>query len=129
MLVKFNDGVYVLNYSDKPDWKMQEFIDFIRNFYDQNFTVKNESFGLRVFKKKLISRIRIPERLGLVMGLIADVVGMVFGKSFTISSVRIQKFCSNSIFSSEFYEYGFVPKFNLNQSIERTIRHEFIRDE
>lgn len=123
---KFDIGVYVINYSDKPDWSMQEFITFVSDYYIKNSDqIDSESF-LKKIRRGLISRIKLPYLMGIILGLFFDLLSMFLKKKFVISSIRVQKFCSNSIFGSEVDKTEFYPAFSLKESIARTIKYEFI---
>ena len=74
--------------------------------------------------KKLL-RLRIPRSFGLLVGKIFDFFSTITGINFPVSAIRIQKFCSNSSFSSSVLESGFKPKFLLKDAFVMTITKEF----
>jgi hypothetical protein len=47
-------------------------------------------------------------------------------KRFAISSIRVKKFCANSVFNTAVELIGFVPPVPLEEILEKTVRHEFI---
>ena len=51
---------------------------------------------------------------------------MITGKRFAISSIRVKKFCANSVYNTGIVETGFVPPVSLEKALEQTVRHEFI---
>ncbi|EIM73271.1 UDP-glucose 4-epimerase [Nitritalea halalkaliphila LW7] len=77
-------GVQVFNYADKPDFSMEE---LVQNVY--------EALG-----KPSTSPFRLPYVFGYGAGLALDLLGKLRGKPFTISAIRVKKFCSTTTFSS-----------------------------
>jgi hypothetical protein len=69
---------------------------------------------------------RLPYALGYTIGKWFDLVTAITGKRFPISSIRVKKFCANSVYNTAIDETGFVPPVPLAQALEQTIRHEFI---
>jgi hypothetical protein len=49
-------------------------------------------------------------------------------KKLAISSIRVKKFCANSVYESAIAETGFMPPVNLIDAIERTVKYEFLED-
>jgi predicted nucleotide-binding protein (sugar kinase/HSP70/actin superfamily) len=47
-------------------------------------------------------------------------------KRFAISSIRVKKFCANSVFNTVVESTGFVPPVPLEKALEKTARYEFI---
>ena len=45
-----------------------------------------------------------------------------------VSSIRIKKFCSNSLFDSSVGSSGFSPKYDLKEALRKTIKHEFKKE-
>ena len=78
---------------------------------------KGQSVGIKIFYW-----------IGYVGGLYFDAVAKITGRRFPISAVRIKKFCSNTQFTSSKIsrDTGFVPPFTIIESVQRTIRHEFL---
>ena len=110
--LRFDAGVQLFNYVDKPDLDMNNLVSFFRNETSQN---KHISF-------------RLPFIAGYTAGLFFDVLGFLIRKKFPISAIRIIKFCSMSKFGSRnLAETGFLPPFTLYEGLRRTIRHEFPR--
>jgi nucleoside-diphosphate-sugar epimerase len=103
-------GKYVYNYADKPDYSMTELVEFV-----------SACLGTRGR-----GWFRVPLSVGLVIGYGFDVLQRITGRQFDISSVRIRKFCSQSVFSSRVSSTGFVPPCEINAALEQTIRCEFI---
>ena len=49
-------------------------------------------------------------------------------KNFSISAIRVKKFCANSVYESAIESTGFIPPVPLIEAIEKTVRFEFIED-
>jgi len=56
---------------------------------------------------------RLPYSIGYSAGKLFDFAVFVTGKKFTISSIRVKKFCSNSMFGTSIEESGFVRPVKL----------------
>jgi nucleoside-diphosphate-sugar epimerase len=108
----FDPGIHVYNYIDKPDFTMNQLVSHVN--------------GLLGKSKKI--KVRLPYQFGLLIGKIFDVASKLSDKKFSISSIRVKKFCSNSIFSSRISSTGFSPPVPLIEALERTIRYEFIEN-
>lgn len=109
--LRFDVGIQVSNYVDKPDLDMNNLVSFFRSETGQ---------------KKQIA-FRLPFIVGYTTGLFFDFLGFIIRKKFPISAIRIKKFCSMSQFSSRnLAETGFLPPFTLYESLRRTIRNEFV---
>lgn len=101
-------GVQLFNYVDKPDLTMNQLVAFLYN---------RVQGGRRP--------IRIPYMMGLLGGLVFDILALVSGRNFSISRTRIRKFCANSCFSNQhLLSSGFEPQFSLEEGLSRTIALE-----
>jgi len=109
-VLKLKEGnKYVFNYADKPDLSIKELTVIIKKIA-----------GLKV------PSISIPYSVALGCGLMFDFLSKIFKRDFSISSQRVKKLCSATQISCEnIYRLGFVPRFTLEEAIERTLRHEF----
>ena len=105
-------GVHAFNYVDKPDFVMNDLVARVRVL-----TGHGANVGLR-----------IPYMAGFLAAKLFDLVAGLTGHSFTISSVRVKKFCSNSVYGTSIGETTFVPPVDLLVALERTVRYEFIED-
>ena len=63
--------------------------------------------------------------IGLAIGKLFDFLSKLSGKKFSISAIRVQKFCADSVYSSSIGETGFVPPVSLNEALDRTLSYEF----
>jgi nucleoside-diphosphate-sugar epimerase len=110
--MSFKPGIHVYNYIDKPDFTMNQLVRHVNNLLGYSSRLK----------------IRLPYWLGLFIGKIVDAVAFISGKKFAISSIRVKKFCANSVYESAIEKTGFIPPVSLIEAIEKTVRHEFIEN-
>jgi len=108
--MSFKPGVYVYNFIDKPDYTMNSLVKKVKGIMGQP-----EKIGLR-----------IPFWLGYSIGKGFDVIAAVTGKRLTISSIRVKKFCANSVYNTAIDETGFKSPVPMEEAIVKTVRHEFI---
>jgi nucleoside-diphosphate-sugar epimerase len=109
--LSLNNGIHVYNYSDQPSLSM-------------NY--------LALYVKKCLGRpskgfIHIPLFLGLFIGWCFDLLNKHLKRNFSISVVRIRKFCSNSIYISSNNLIDFSPPVSLFDGIDRTVKYEFMQ--
>lgn len=101
----------VFNYVDTPDLTMNELVSLVRC----ELRGKND-VGLR-----------LPYWLGLLLGYGADVVANFTTKSLPFSSIRVKKFAASTEFSSGKSKIdNFIPPYELNDGLRRTLQSEFI---
>lgn len=104
-------GFHVYNYIDKPDFSMNELVGLV------NKELGNEDR----------TKLRVPYWLAYVGGLVFDLAAFVSRKKFTISSIRVKKFCATTQFSSNnIGKTGFFAPVSLAEGLRRTIRYEFL---
>lgn len=104
-------GLTVVNYADKPDLSTTELIKHIDNILDR----PSKKFS-------------IPFWLGMVAAYLLDFIAMFMREEFSISSIRIKKFCSNStIDTTKLVKMQNYNVISLPVAIERTIRYEFLK--
>lgn len=108
--LSFKPGVHIHNFIDKPDFTMNQLVSAVKRILGQT-----EQIGFR-----------LPYSVGYAIGKGFDLVAAITGKRLAISSVRVKKFCANSVYNTSIYETGFVPPVPFAQALEQTIRHEFI---
>ncbi|MBT3759512.1 MAG: NAD-dependent epimerase/dehydratase family protein [Candidatus Marinimicrobia bacterium] len=100
----------VFNYVDKPDYSMNELVEIIEKYL-----------------KISIPSIRIPYWFGLFCGFSFNILSKLIGKKFSISAVRIRKFCATTQFNAELvHNSGFIAPFTISEGLERTLNYEFI---
>lgn len=108
--LSFKPGVHIYNFIDKPDFTMNQLVGSVKRMLG-----KDEKIGLR-----------LPFALGYAIGKGFDLFAAITRKRLPISSIRVKKFCANSVYNTDIDETGFVPPVPLAQALEQTIRHEFI---
>jgi nucleoside-diphosphate-sugar epimerase len=106
----FKPGVHTYNFIDKPEFTMNQLVGSVKRILGQSEKI----------------RLRLPFAVGYAIGKCFDLVAAVTGKRLAISSIRIKKFCANSVYNTAIDKTGFVPPVSLGQALEQTIRHEFI---
>lgn len=108
--ITFKPGVHIYNYIDKPDFTMNVLVGTVNRMLD-----KSEKIGFR-----------LPFIVGYAIGKCFDALAVITKKKFAISSIRIKKFCADSVFETAIEKTGFVAPVPLSEALERTVRHEFI---
>ena len=108
-LEKIEPGFHIFNYADKPDFSMVELTQKI----EEKMKIK-------------IPSIKIPYLLGMMGGYCFDLISVLSGKKFSISSVRVQKFCATTQFDSSKVHNVFNSPYTLEEGLNKTLEHEFI---
>ncbi len=108
--MSFKPGVHIYNFIDKPDFTM-------------NSLVANVN---RILGRPEKIDFRIPLSVGYMVGKGFDLVAAMTGRRFAISSIRVKKFCANSVYNTAIDQTGFVPPVPLEQALTQTVRYEFI---
>lgn len=108
--MSFGPGVHTYNFIDKPDFTMNQLVGSVKRLLG-----KAEDVGFR-----------LPYAAGYVIGKGFDIASAVTGKRLAVSSIRVKKFCANSVYNTAIGGTGFVSPVPLGRALERTIRHEFI---
>ena len=107
--LSFGAGKHLYNYADKPDLSMRDFVLECRK------ALGKEGLGLR-----------LPYIIGLLGGYVFDALAKVTGRKFPISSIRVKKFCANTIVNAErIEETGFVRPYSLEEGLQDFIKGEF----
>lgn len=87
-------------------------------------TLVNEINKVLRKNKKLI---RCPYCIGFFGGLCFDVLAFTLRKKFSVSSIRVKKFCSNTMFdSANIKKTNFKAPVTLIDGLQNTITYEFI---
>jgi len=106
-------GYHLFNYIDKPDMNMNELVQQVE----------------KSLNKKLPA-VRLPYWLGYAGGLSFDLLAKVSGKKFSVSAVRVKKFCATTQFDATVaHSSGFKAPFTLSEGLHRTLHYEFIDTE
>jgi GlcNAc-P-P-Und epimerase len=108
--MSFKPGVHLYNYLDKPDFSMNDLVNHVNKLLGRSSEIK----------------FRLPYMFGLIIGNIFDLAAKVLDRKFPISSIRVKKFCANSVYESAISQTGFVPPVKLMDAIEKTVSYEFI---
>jgi GlcNAc-P-P-Und epimerase len=106
----FKPGVHIYNFIDKPDVTMNTLVATVNRILG-----KSEKIGFR-----------IPYKVGYAIGKCFDLVAVTTRKRFPISSIRVKKFCSNSVYNTAIDTTGFVSPVPLDKAIEKIVRYEFM---
>jgi GlcNAc-P-P-Und epimerase len=110
-LLESGFGRFVYNYADKPDLSMNEFIRIFYNMIGENHT----------------NNFKIPYFLGLIGGYCYDILAKVTGRTYPISSIRIKKFCADTVINADkLQQTDFVPSYTLAEGLARMIKSEFL---
>lgn len=106
-------GYRLYNYIDKPDTNMNELVRQVEQSLN-----------------KKLPAIRLPYWLGYLGGLSFDVLAKLTGKKFSVSAVRVKKFCATTQFdSTAAHNSGFKAPYTLLEGLDRTLHYEFIDPE
>lgn len=102
-------GIYTYNFADKPDLTSKEIVDIVRD--ELKF-------------KKLTPT--MPYFVGLIGGYIFDLLSVITGKKFQVSSIRIKKFAAETtVCTDELNKSGFKKPFLLEEGLRKMVMYEF----
>ncbi|GHU57280.1 hypothetical protein FACS189442_6250 [Spirochaetia bacterium] len=105
-----NPGEHLFNYVDKPDFDMNTLVAYVNRILGRS----NKLFHW-------------PYWLGYFGGLCFDILAVIVHRKFTISSIRVKKFCTSSMFeAANLKKTTFRPPVSLIEGLENTIKYEFI---
>jgi nucleoside-diphosphate-sugar epimerase len=108
--ISFKPGVHVYNFIDKPDVTMNALVASVN----------------RMLRRPEKPRFRVPYIAGLLIAKCFDLVASFTGRQFAISSIRVKKFCSNSVYNTAVDSTGFVSPVPLEAALEKTVQYEFL---
>jgi nucleoside-diphosphate-sugar epimerase len=95
----------IVNYADKPDFSMNELVQFV------NQSLKKPAFI-----------IRIPLFLGLMIGYTADLAALILSRKLPISGIRVRKFTMQSEIATDWLrQVNFQPKINLREALSTMV--------
>lgn len=110
--VTLDHNIEIYNYADKPDLPAKELVYVIY-----------ESFG------KAKPKFYIPYFIGLMAGYAFDVLAKISGRAFPISSIRVKKFCADTVVDADkAMASGYTPQYSLSDGVRRMIDHDFKED-
>ena len=102
-------GERIFNYVDNPDLNMRELVCEVEKSIEKN-----------------LLPIRLPYWIGLIGGLMFDLLSFLTGKSYPIKMIRIKKFCATTQFNAvKAHSIGFVAPFTLAEGLHLTLKNEF----
>jgi nucleoside-diphosphate-sugar epimerase len=110
--ISFDPGIHVYNFVDKPDFTMNQLVAFVKKILGRNYH----------------RHLRVPIFFALIIGKVFDLLAFATGKDYGISSIRVKKFCSESVFASSVSETGFVSPISFHTALEKTIQYEFMEN-
>lgn len=108
--MSFKPGVHIYNFIDKPDFTMNSLVANVNRILG-----RPEKIGFR-----------LPFVVGYAIGKGFDLVASLTGRRFAISSIRVKKFCANSVYNTAIDQTDFMPPVPLEQALAQTVRYEFI---
>jgi len=108
--MNFKTGVHIYNFIDKPDFTMNSLVSKVNSILG-----RSEKIGFR-----------LPFVIGFLIGKGFDLVAALTGRRFAVSSIRVKKFCANSVYNTSIDQTGFVPPVPLEQALAQTVRYEFV---
>ena len=106
---KQEPGYHVYNYADNPDFTMTELSSVIERKMDLS-----------------IPKIKIPYWLGMLGGYGFDLLAALTRKKFSISSVRVKKFCASTQFNATKAHSVFRAPYTLEEGLNKTLDFEFL---
>ena len=110
-LLEYNNSNYLLlNYADTPDLNMNQFVDISSNVLN----IKRNT-------------LKIPYHIGILGGYLFDLIAFITRRKYSISSLRVKKFCMNSTVNTNLLEkIKFIYPYSMKDALIKTINHEFI---
>ena len=106
MKVMESQDLLVTNYADKPDITINQLVFYIRSILN----LKG-------------SKIKIPYSIAMFFGYIFDFLSFISNTPINITSLRIKKFCLNSILESNVIaSTGFTPTFSFREALEDNLK-------
>lgn len=108
--IGFKPGVHIYNYIDKPDFTMNTMVARVNSMLG-----RSERGGFR-----------LPFVIGFMIAKGFDLIAKLSKKQFAISSIRVKKFCANSVYNTAIDKTGFVAPVPLEKALAKTVRFEFV---
>ena len=98
-------GYHLFNYADKPDLTMNDLVRVAEGAMGRN-----------------LPPVRIPYFFGYLGGLCFDILARLTGKKYSVSSIRVKKFCANTQYDNKAVSNsGYRPVCPLHDGLTRTI--------
>jgi nucleoside-diphosphate-sugar epimerase len=109
MLKNTWDGAQIFNYVDTPDFDMNTLVSEVYRF-----------------KGRPAPNLRIPYSVGIFAGSVFDIVAKITGRKFPVSSIRIKKFCADTLVDgSKLNATQFVRPTTLVDGLQNMLNAEF----
>jgi nucleoside-diphosphate-sugar epimerase len=109
MLLNSASGSYLYNYADKPDLDMNSLVKVVLSEIGKNHD-------------KIL---RIPYGIGIIGGYVFEILSIITEARYPISSMRIKKFCANTVIKSKNIENtGFETPVSLIEGLKYMISTE-----
>jgi nucleoside-diphosphate-sugar epimerase len=103
-------GERLFNYIDKPDFDMNALVAEVRRILGKSGTL-----------------FHWPYWIGLTGGLCFDVLAKILHRKLPVSSIRVKKFCTDTMFeSANIPATSFKVPVSLAEGLERAIKYEFV---
>jgi len=103
-------GEHLYNYIDKPDFDMNTLVSEVNRILGRS-----------------VKLFHWPYWLGYFGGLCFDILAFISRKKLPISSIRVKKFCSNTVFEAyNIKKTHFEEPVALYEGLKKTINYEFI---
>jgi len=107
--LSFKKDINIYNYVDKPDLSMNELVSLIR----QEMGKKN-TFGAGIY---------LPYIAGISVAIFFDLMSKILKRKFPISKILVQKFCRETIFSSQKLDgCNFTSEYKLENALRKTVK-------
>jgi nucleoside-diphosphate-sugar epimerase len=106
------EGYYCYNYVDMPNFTMNELVSKVYETMGKSGEIKA----------------RLPYWAGLAAGKMFDAAALLTHRKFAVSSIRIKKFCANSVYNTSISSAEFSPPVPLDVALKKTITYEFIEN-
>ena len=101
----------IYNYIDKPDYDMNDLAG-----------------GFEKIMGKKLPPVSLPYWLGFFGGYCFDVLAFITRSNFPVSSIRVRKFCAQTVFSSEkMLHTDSKPPYDMPEALRRTVHFEFLQ--
>jgi GlcNAc-P-P-Und epimerase len=108
-LLNTTPGYKVFNYVDRPDLNMERLVKQVE-----------------IILEKKIPTFRLPVWLGMTGGYGFDLLSKITGKNYSVSSVRVKKFCATTQYdASAAHNSGFIAPYTIEEGLEKALIYEF----
>jgi nucleoside-diphosphate-sugar epimerase len=105
-------GSHLFNYVDKPNYSMRELVSLIG----------------KSLNRPVSQDFKLPYYLGVLVGIFFDAIACITQRKFSISSIRVKKFCKDSVYDTAVEKTDFTQPTELIDAINKTVRYEFMEE-